>query len=209
MIKKMGLERKDIYLRLWNNSQKTEVEDYKILLDTLDYDTIKAEIEKKLKKASMNLRQMILLEQGCLAMLHENVFGLSATKEDIKNYLISHLLIRKLELYRLVSTIDKKEGKAVTEDEDGKLLINIQNYNYYKSVDIKSMFYELISRYCNEEKDEIMKIRMVLRHFKFSLRINYQEILEEIITKTKKKFLKILEAIPELLPYEHSFENDE
>jgi hypothetical protein len=37
-----------------------------------------------------------------------------------------------------------------------------------------------------------MKIRMVLRHFKFSLRINYQEILEEIIVKTKKKFLKIL-----------------
>ncbi len=42
MVKKMGLQRKDIYLRLWNNSQKTEVEDYKILLDTLDYDTIKA-----------------------------------------------------------------------------------------------------------------------------------------------------------------------
>lgn len=75
MVKKMGLERKDIYLRLWNNSQKTEVEDYKILLDTLDYDTIKLEIEKKLKKASMSLRQMILLEQGCLAMLHESVYG--------------------------------------------------------------------------------------------------------------------------------------
>jgi hypothetical protein len=42
--KKMGMERKDIYLRLWNNSSKTTVEDFKILLDTLDYDTIKAEI---------------------------------------------------------------------------------------------------------------------------------------------------------------------
>lgn len=96
MVKKMGLERKDIYLRLWNNSQKTEVEDYKILLDTLDYDTIKLEIEKKLKKASMSLRQMILLEQGCLAMLHESVYGPQTNKEDIKNYFISHLIIRKL-----------------------------------------------------------------------------------------------------------------
>lgn len=58
------------------------------------------------------------------------------------------------------------------------------------------MLYELISTYCNEEKNVIMKIRVVLKYFKFSLRINYQEILEEIISKTKKKFLKILEAIP-------------
>lgn len=75
-------------------------------------------------------------------------------------------------------------------------MINIQNYNYYKTVDIKSMLYEFISTYCNEEKNVITKIRVVLKYFKFSLRINYQEILEEIISKTKKKFLKILEAIP-------------
>jgi hypothetical protein len=30
----------------------------------------------------------------------------------------------------------------------------------------------------------------------------YQEILAEIIANTKKKFLKLLEAVPELLPYE-------
>lgn len=58
------------------------------------------------------------------------------------------------------------------------------------------MLYELINTYCNEEKDVITKIRVVLKHFKFSLRIDYQKILEEIISKTKKKFLKILEAIP-------------
>lgn len=56
MVNKMGLEKKDIYLRLWNNSSKTEVEDFKLLLDTLDYDTIKIEIEKKLKKNSMSYR---------------------------------------------------------------------------------------------------------------------------------------------------------
>lgn len=42
MANKMGLQRKEIYLRLWNNSNKTTVEDFKLLLDTLDYDTIKA-----------------------------------------------------------------------------------------------------------------------------------------------------------------------
>ena len=42
MAKKMGLNRKEIYLRLWNNSNKSSVDDFKLLLDTLDYDTIKA-----------------------------------------------------------------------------------------------------------------------------------------------------------------------
>jgi len=42
MANKMGLKRKDIYLGLWNNSNKSSVDDFNLLLDTLDYDTIKA-----------------------------------------------------------------------------------------------------------------------------------------------------------------------
>ena len=61
MAKKMGMDRKEIYLRLWNNSNKTTVEDFKFLLDTLDYETTKLEIEKKLKKTSMNYREVQLL----------------------------------------------------------------------------------------------------------------------------------------------------
>lgn len=41
MAKKMGMERKEIYLRLWNSSNKSDVEDFKLLLDTLDYEVIK------------------------------------------------------------------------------------------------------------------------------------------------------------------------
>lgn len=44
MVKKMGLNRKDIYLRLWNNSEKKSVDDFKFLLDTLDYGVIKEQI---------------------------------------------------------------------------------------------------------------------------------------------------------------------
>ena len=38
---KIGLSRRDIFLELWNKSGKSEVDDYKFLLDTLDYETIK------------------------------------------------------------------------------------------------------------------------------------------------------------------------
>jgi len=51
----------------------------------------------------------------------------------------------------------------VPEDPQGKLLINIQNYNYYRTVDIKHMLFEHIGRFVNEDKDEIMKIRLIVR----------------------------------------------
>ena len=41
---KIGLNRKQVYLQLWNKSNKKEISDYKFLLDTMDYDTIKEEI---------------------------------------------------------------------------------------------------------------------------------------------------------------------
>jgi len=42
MAMKMGLTRKEIYLRLWNNSAKCDITDFQFLLDTMDYDTVKA-----------------------------------------------------------------------------------------------------------------------------------------------------------------------
>jgi hypothetical protein len=51
------------------------------LLDTLDYDTIRSEIEKKLKKTSMSYRQVLLIEQGCLAMLAKTVFSEGCSRD--------------------------------------------------------------------------------------------------------------------------------
>lgn len=62
---KIGLSRKQVYLELWMRSAKATISDYKFLLDTMDYETIKQEIEKKLKKNSMQFRQVYKLEQSC------------------------------------------------------------------------------------------------------------------------------------------------
>jgi len=56
-------------------------------------------------------------------------------------------------------------------------MINIQNYTYYQKKDIKSMLIELIQRFINEDKDEILKIRAIMSNFKFPLRIIYKELL--------------------------------
>jgi hypothetical protein len=52
----MGLLQKDVYLKISNKSEKSTVEDFKLLLDTLSYPIIREEIEKKLKKTSMSFR---------------------------------------------------------------------------------------------------------------------------------------------------------
>lgn len=38
---KIGLTKKQVYLELWNKSNKKDIQDFKFLLDTMDYVTIK------------------------------------------------------------------------------------------------------------------------------------------------------------------------
>ena len=56
MAEKMGFTTREIYLQLWSRSHQTRKEDFKILVATKDYNTIKEEIIRKLKKASMNFK---------------------------------------------------------------------------------------------------------------------------------------------------------
>lgn len=73
------------------------MEEFKLLLDTLDYATIREEITLKLKKRSMQWVEVHKMEQGCLGMLEEVHFGVSGfSAEGFRNYLVSHLLVRKL-----------------------------------------------------------------------------------------------------------------
>lgn len=79
-------------------------------------------------------------------------------------------------------------------------MINIQNYNYYRSMDIRGFFLELVGQLCNEDKNTTAKIRALLKHFRFPLKVIYLDLLADIINATKKKFLKLLQTVPELLP---------
>jgi hypothetical protein len=63
------------------------------------------------------------------------------------------------------------------------------------------MLIEFISQFCNEEKDHVLKIRALFKHFRFSLRVIYLDLLSEIVYATKKKFIKALQEIQEILPY--------
>lgn len=51
----MGMSRKEAYLRIWRQSKKEHIEEFKFLLDTHDYNTIREEILLKLRKKAMAL----------------------------------------------------------------------------------------------------------------------------------------------------------
>lgn len=72
----MGLTVKEIYLELWNKSEKTTDEDYWLLLSTKNYETIQNEISRKLKKASMSFKEVKKIEDDCFEMLENTLFSL-------------------------------------------------------------------------------------------------------------------------------------
>lgn len=82
-------------------------------------------------------------------MLHENVFGSKPDESHLKNYMISQFLIREYQFYKTHALMLKKQGKRISEDEKGKLLMNIQDYNYTKSYNVTNEIINLIGLYCN------------------------------------------------------------
>jgi hypothetical protein len=91
-------------------------------------------------------------------------------------------LFRDIELHR--KKLKKKstihlDNMNDEEDDNTKLLINIQQYYEHKEFDVKNYFVEKIIDLCLYDKDSRkMEIRMMIRNFKFLYRVIYQEILE-------------------------------
>ena len=81
--------------------------------------------------------------------------------------------------------------------------MNIQQYYYYKDMDIKSFLVEQINDMLFNFKNNARIIRMIIKHFKFSYRIIYSDLLKEIVIAAKDELVNLLNEIPELLPYVH------
>lgn len=144
-------------------------------------------------------------------MIAENLFSAkNYSIEEFKNYLTSHFLIRKLELFKEIRLYEKKSGKIkLTESEKNdkskdKLLINIQEYTNAIGMDIKAYLIELIYNFIKYKKDLITEIRIVIKKFKFALLSIYDDLLKTIVNTAKEDLLFLLTNIPELLPFTHS-----
>jgi hypothetical protein len=155
LVGKMGVSRRDAYLRVWRQSRKEQVEEFKLLLDTLDYATIREEIQLKLRKKAMLFNEVHKVEAGCLGMLAQSLFGPRHTQDDLKNYLVSHFLLRKLELLRDLRLHARRSGKGRAEEGErkDKLFIDIQDYSSVVQMDVRGYLLELVDSLVKHRKD--------------------------------------------------------
>lgn len=146
-------------------------------------------------------REVYKIEQSCFDMIRENLFSSRCNEEVVEEYLTSHFLLRKLELYRdvAIATRAKLKKDGDSEEENTELKIDIQNYKLYSKADIKNFFLQLIHEYCcedNKKDDLLLHIRLFLKSFRFIFRIIYKQLLEDIISTTKSSLIKLLENLP-------------
>jgi hypothetical protein len=95
-------------------------------------------------------------------------------------------------------------------------MINIKDYLLYSKCDLKAVLLELIRDFCVpkkdnfsvDKKDTVLKIRTLVKLFRFSFRPIYAQLLEEIIKEAGLNLLTLLQAIPEFLPFEPFFEEE-
>jgi hypothetical protein len=75
-------------------------------------------------------------------------------------------------------------------------MITIQQFYEYKNFDIKGYFIDHVNMFCQDKRDAVMKMRLILRTFKFVYRVIYRQLLDDIIVNAKTNLLAFLQAIP-------------
>lgn len=169
--------------------------DYQFILATRDYKTIKAEIEKKLKKESMVLRELLRIEEGCIEINRQKIEGVDCCEEALQDFAASHFLMRKLKLYREINVVERMSSIVYSEDSRGEsrsVKMNVQQYYFFKNAEVKSFLVDQIADMLFNLKNNAKVIRIVIRHFKFTYRLIYRPLLEDIIKNAKEEVINLL-----------------
>lgn len=75
-------------------------------------------------------------------------------------------------------------------------MFGVHDYYELKNLEIPSGLIALINELCVEGKDVVHKIRFLVSFFKFSLRIVYMDLLEEVIRSLKEKVYILFQKVP-------------
>ncbi len=71
-------------------------------------------------------------------------------------------------------------------------MINIKDYVGFAKCDLKAVLLELIRDLCINKKDTVLKIRTLVKLFRFSFRPIYAHLLEDIIKEAGNQLLILL-----------------
>lgn len=94
--------------------------------------------------------------------------------------------------------------KSALGEELTTLTINIQDYYHLTRIELVKYLFELLSAYLTERNKSLilLQLRALLTQFSLIFRLKYHEILPAITKVFRKDILKLIKAIPELLPLE-------
>lgn len=120
--------------------------------------------------------------------------------------------MRKLKLYREINVVERMSSIVHSEDSRGEsrsVKMDVQHYYFFKNAEVRSFLVDQIADMLFNLKNNAKVIRIVIRHFKFTYRLIYRELLEDVLKTAKDEVINLLNEIPELLPYLHSDLNQE
>lgn len=87
-------------------------------------------------------------------------------------------MVRKLKLFKEVEMHQRETQfiltKSQSEDQSSLFMINIQSFYEYKNLDIKGYLIDHVNMFCIDKKNNIHKIRLILRAFRFVYRVIYR-----------------------------------
>jgi hypothetical protein len=77
----------------------------------------------------MNFNEVYKLEQSCFEMLKDDLFShANFTSEVVKNYVVSHFLLRKMVFFR---EIHQKIRRGPETEQNKGFTVDIHTYNQY------------------------------------------------------------------------------
>jgi hypothetical protein len=103
--------------------------------------------------------------------------------------------MRKLKLYREINVVERMSSIVHSEDSRGEtrsVKMDVQHYYFFKNAEVKSFLVDQIADMLFNLKNNAKVIRIVIRHFKFTYRLIYRQLLEDIIKTAKEEVINLL-----------------
>lgn len=70
--------------------------------------------------------------------------------------------------------------------------MDVQHYYFFKNAEVRSFLVDQISDMIFNLKNNAKVIRIIIRHFKFTYRLIYRDLLEDIIRTAKDEVINLL-----------------
>lgn len=190
---RLGYSKKDFYLSLWNQAEKSTALIFKYLLPCMDFRVIFEELTMYLKHKPVSvvelIRVMIKIESSALEELKQNL-----TAELIKTFVKANFQRRKLILFMGQPPLYFEEFQQI----DDYSIVDIAQLAIDAALNqnMKNSF----SVWEGQKKEVPVSLMSLLREFRLAIFEDYTGFLLRLFKKYRRNIAEVLALYPEMLP---------